>query len=92
MKKLWVYCTDLRTLKICDKYSEDGLDYQDEEYCGYLNFKEKEDFYEFLEETKNCEDLSSDGVVFLDLVFEKDGKYYRKVDGKTNPIEEESLI
>ncbi len=26
MKKLWVYCTDIRTLKICNKYSEDGLD------------------------------------------------------------------
>ena len=36
MKKLWVYCTDIRTLKICNKYSEDGLDYQDEEYSGCL--------------------------------------------------------
>ena len=27
--------TDIRTLKICDKFSEDGLDYQDEEYSGY---------------------------------------------------------
>ena len=54
MKKLWVYCTDIRTLKICNKYSEDGLDYQDEEYSGYLNFKGKEDFHEFLDKATDC--------------------------------------
>jgi len=86
MKKLWVYCTDIRTLKICNKYSEDGLDYQDEEYSGYLNFKGKEDFHEFLEETKNCEDLTSDGEFFGDKVFEKDGKYYQETDGKTYEV------
>ena len=82
MKKLWVYCTDIKTLKICNKYSEDGLDYQDEEYSGYLNFKGKEDFHEFLEETKNCEDLSSDGLFFNSNIFEKDGKYYEETNGK----------
>ena len=30
MKTFFVYCTDVNTLKICDKYSEDGLSYQDE--------------------------------------------------------------
>tara|TARA_X000000368_G_scaffold395605_1_gene363192 strand:- start:43 stop:300 length:258 start_codon:yes stop_codon:yes gene_type:complete len=48
MKTFFVYCTDVNTLKICDKYSEDGLSYQDEEYKGELNFKEKEDFINFL--------------------------------------------
>ena len=48
MKTFFVYCTDVNTLKICDKYSEDGLSYQDEEYKGDLNFKEKEDFINFL--------------------------------------------
>ena len=56
--------------------------YQDEEYSGYLNFKGKEDFHEFLEETKNCEDLSSDGLFFNSNIFEKDGKYYEETNGK----------
>ena len=32
MVSFLVFCTDLRTKKICDKYSDDGLVFQDEEF------------------------------------------------------------
>ena len=41
MVSFFVFCSDLNTKKICDKYSDDGLSYQDEEFKGDLNFKNK---------------------------------------------------
>ena len=50
MVSFLVFCTDLRTKKICDKYSDDGLVFQDEEFKGDLNFKNKEEFLSFLDD------------------------------------------
>ena len=57
MKTLFVFCRDLATQKICNKYSEGGLGYQDEEYKGNLNFSKKEEFEEWVKEMGqlNCD-------------------------------------
>jgi len=49
MISLLTYCTDLKTLKICEKYSNEGFELQNgDEYIGDLNFKGRQDFENFL--------------------------------------------
>jgi hypothetical protein len=52
MKTLFFYCSDTETLEILNKYSEEGLSFQDGEYKGYLKFSDKEHFLNFLGETQ----------------------------------------
>jgi hypothetical protein len=62
MTKLYVFCSDLNTKKICDKYSDNGLIYQDEEFQGNLNFKSKQQFIDFLADVG--ENLESNNYPF----------------------------
>jgi len=75
MKTLFVMCADLNTLKICEKYSDEGLVLQDEEFKGDLNFHEKEDILDFLEDIEEgtpgyldyCEDELSDIIEYFKI-------------------------
>jgi len=60
MKTLFFYCSDTETLKILNKYSEEGLSFQDGEYKGYLKFSDKEHFLNFLGETQKLSGFSTD--------------------------------
>ena len=66
---------DLSTLKICEKYSDEGIFLQDEEFKGDLNFHEKEDILNFLEDIEDgtpgyldyCEDELSDIIEYFKI-------------------------
>ena len=62
MVSFFVFCSDLNTKKICDKYSNDGLSFQDGEFKGDLNFKNKEQFLSFLDDIG--ENLESNNYPF----------------------------
>lgn len=50
MKTLFVFCADINTRKIFEKYSNEGLWMEDEEFKGDLNFSEREDVINFLKD------------------------------------------
>ena len=66
MKTLFFYCSDTETLEILNKYSDEGLSFQDGEYKGYLKFSDKEHFLNFLGETQKLSGFSTDESSWFD--------------------------
>ena len=54
MKTLFVFCTDINTMNIFEKYSNEGLSMEDEEFKGDLNFSEREDVINFLKDIEDA--------------------------------------
>ena len=54
MKTLFVFCTDINTRNIFEKYSNEGLFMEDEEFKGDLNFSESEDVINFLKDIEDA--------------------------------------
>ena len=54
MKTLFVFCADINTRKIFEKYSNEGLFMEDEEFKGDLNFSEREDVINFLKDIEDA--------------------------------------
>ncbi|MDB4195604.1 hypothetical protein N9651_01300 [Flavobacteriales bacterium] len=54
MKTLFVFCTDINTMNIFEKYSNEGLFMEDEEFKGDLNFSEREDVINFLKDIEDA--------------------------------------
>ena len=72
MKSFGVFCFDVRTKEICDKYSNEGLFLNNgDEYIGELNFNGKEDFLLFLNDIgENLESTNYPFPKVPDLSFE----------------------